>query len=127
VTERRLGDEGQSSVELALVLPVVVLAALLIVQVAAIAHHQLLLVHVAREAVRAAAVSDDDSSDAARHAAQRASGLDRDRLEVQTTVIGDQVRVAVAYRDPTDVVLAGPMLPDLRLTAEATMQREAVP
>ncbi len=127
MTERRSGDEGQSSVELALVLPVVVLVALLIVQVAAIAHHQLLLVHVAREAVRAAAVSDDDAPDAARRAAQRASGLDRDRLEVQTTLVGDQVRVAVTYRDATDVVLAGPMLPDVGLTAEATMQREAAP
>ena len=58
---------------------------------------------------------------------ERASGLDPDLLEVQTTVVGDEVRVAVAYRDPTDVVLAGAMLPDLHLTAEATMQREVAP
>jgi Flp pilus assembly protein TadG len=127
VTERRWGDEAQSSVELALVLPVVVLMALVIVQVGVIAHHQLLVVHVAREAVRAAAVSDDDAPEAARRAAQRASGLDRDRIDVQTTVVGDQVRVSVVYRDPTDVVLAGPLVPELRLTAEATMLREAAP
>lgn len=127
MTDRRSGDEGQSSVELALVLPVVALLALVIVQVAAVAHHQLLVVHVAREAVRAAAVADDDAVAAARGAAQRASGLDPDHIEVQTTVVGDQVHVSVVYREPTDVVLAGAMLPELQLTAEATMQREGAP
>jgi hypothetical protein len=125
VTGRRSEDGGQSSVELALVLPVVVLLASVIVQVAAVAHHQLLVVHVAREAARAAAVSDDDAPDAAARAARRASGLDAERLDVQTTVVGDQVRVSITYHDPTDVALAGAMMPELRLTAAAVMQRES--
>jgi hypothetical protein len=82
---------------------------------------------VAREAVRAAAVSDDDAPEAARRAAQRASGLDPDRIEVHTTVVGGEVRVSVVFRDPTDIVLAGTILPELQLTAEATMQREVAP
>jgi hypothetical protein len=120
------GDEGQSSVELALVLPVVVLFALLVVQVSVIAHHQLVTIHVAREAARAAAVALDDPAVAARAAADKASGLDRARLVVNTRLVGDNVEVEVAYREPTDVVVAGRMLGDLNLSARAVMRREGV-
>lgn len=126
MTERRTGDAGQSSVELALVLPVVVFVMLLLVQVVAIAHHQLLVVHVAREAARAASVSDESvAADAAVRAARRASGLDPERLGVRTTIVGEQVRVSVTFRDPTEVPLAGSLVPELGLTAEAVMQRES--
>lgn len=120
----RSGDEGQSSVELALVLPVVVLLALVVVQVVVVARHQLLAVHVAREAARAATVTDEDVGAAADRAARHASGLDSSRLEVRTTVVDDEVRVSITYRDPTDVAMAGALLPELSLTAEAIMRRE---
>jgi hypothetical protein len=102
----------------------VVVLALSVVQVVVVARHQLLVVHVAREAARAAAVSDDDVGAAADRAARHASGLDGARLEVLTTVAGDEVQVSVTYHDPTDVAMAGALLPDLSLTAEAIMRRE---
>lgn len=126
MTGRRSGDGGQSSVELALVLPVVALVGLLIVQVAVVAHRHVLVVHTAREAARAAAVTDDDPVAAAERAARQASGLDPARLGVDTRLVGNDVEVSVTYREPTDVAMAGRFLPALTLTAHATMRRESV-
>jgi hypothetical protein len=86
-----------------------------------------MVVHVAREAVRAAAVTDHDPDAAADRAARNASGLDDGRLDVRTVVDDGQVNVAVRYRQPTNVVLAGWMLPDVELQADASMRREAAP
>ncbi len=119
------GDEGQSSVELALVLPVVAMLALFVVQAAVVAHHQVLTVHAAREAARAAAVAEDDPSAAARAAAERAGGLDASRLRVDTTVADERVEVQVRYHEPTDVAIVGRMLGELTLSARVVMRREA--
>jgi hypothetical protein len=124
VTQRCRGDEGQSSVELALALPVVALVALCVVQAAVVALRHVLVVHAAREAVRAAAVDDTDPAGAAEAGARRASTLDDARLEVRTVVRNDVVEVIVIYRDPTDVVLAGTLVPDVGLRASAVMRRE---
>lgn len=119
------GDEGQSSVELALVLPVVAMLALFVVQAAVVAHHQVLTVHAAREAARAAAVAELDPSAAARAAAERAGGLDASRLRVDTTVADERVEVQVRYHEPTDVAIVGRMLGELTLSARVVMRREA--
>jgi hypothetical protein len=82
--------------------------------------------HAAREGARAAAVSGDHGS--ARHAIERNGGLAPDRLDVDTrgrAGAGSQVTVTVRYLAPTDLPLVGPLLPDLALTAEATMRVEA--
>ena len=59
---RRRGDGGQASVELALVLPLVVLLLLAVVQLGLLVRDQILVVHAAREAAREAAV--DPAADA---------------------------------------------------------------
>jgi hypothetical protein len=125
VTGGRCRDEGQSTVELALVLPFVVLLALAVGQVAVIAHHQLVVLHVAREAARAAAVADDAPAAAAERAAHAASGLDDKRLAVRTITEDEVVTVSVRYRMSTTVLLAGWMVPDLDLRADSSMRLEA--
>ena len=50
------GDDGQATVELALVLPLVALFALFVAQVGVVVREQVLLTHATREAVRAASV-----------------------------------------------------------------------
>ena len=66
-------DRGQSSVEVALLLPFLALLLLAVIQVGLVVRDQVLVVHVAREAARAAAVDTADS--AARDAATtRAEG-----------------------------------------------------
>ena len=122
----RADGRGQATVELALVLPLVALLLLAVVQVALVARDEILVVHATREAVREAAVSADPA--AARRAAEVGSGLTGPRLAVRVTRRdgpGGQVRVVVNYRAPTDVPLVGPLVPDLKLSSEATMRVES--
>ena len=58
----RDGDAGQAAVELALLLPVVVVLVLGVLQVALVGRDQLALELAAREAARAAAVSADPAA-----------------------------------------------------------------
>jgi len=122
----RRGSRGQATVELALVLPLVVMLLLAVVQVALVARDAILVVHAAREAVREAAVN--AASGAARTAAEAGSGLHGSRLDVRVTkreTPGGQVRVEVRYRAPTDVPLVGGLVPDVALTSQAVMRVES--
>lgn len=122
---RARGDGGQASVELALVLPLVLLLLLGIVQLGLLVGDQILVVHAAREAAREAAV--DPAPDAPSRAAAASSTLDSSRLTVTSSgrgAAGSRVRVEVAYRAPTGVPLVGAALGDLTLRATATMRVE---
>ena len=119
------GDEGQSTVELALVLPLVAVVLLAVVQVGLVARDQVLVVHAAREAAREAAA--EPVPDAARAAALDGSGLEGDRLDLGVSgrgAPGSRVRVEIRYRTPTRVPLVGAALGDLTLEAAATMRVE---
>lgn len=123
MTEER--DEGQAAVELALVLPLLVILLLAVAQVTLVARDQVLVVHAARAGARQAAV--DDGSDAVRQAAADASGLKSSRLRVETTAVGPVprlVRTRVRFVASTDVALIGPLLPDVTLEATAAMRSE---
>ena len=117
-------DEGQSSVELALVLPLVALLLLLVVQVGVVAYRQVLVVNAAREGARAAAVEPVDVDEAAVRAAERAGPLDPTRLTIDASEDDGLIRVEVSYVEPTDVALIGALLPDVTLEAQVTMRVE---
>jgi len=122
---RERGDGGQASVELALVLPLVMMLLLAVVQIGLLVRDQILVVHAAREAVREAAV--DPAADAPRRAALASSTLADGRLTVTSTgrgAVGSRVRVEVAYRATTGVPLLGAALGDVTLRASATMRVE---
>lgn len=117
---------GQSTVELALLLPVVVVLLLAVLQVGLLARDVLLVTHASREAARAAAV--DPTATAAREAAQASSALEADRLRVGLSggrSPGDRVRVAVTYRAQTTVPVVGALLGDRTIRAVATMRVES--
>ena len=122
---RERGDGGQASVELALVLPLVMILLLAVVQLGLLVRDQILVVHAAREAVREAAV--DPAADAPRRAALASSTLADARLTVTTTgrgAVGSRVRVDVAYKAATGVPLLGAAVDRLTLRASATMRVE---
>lgn len=122
---REREDGGQAAVELALVLPLVMLLLLGLVQLGLLVRDQILVVHAAREAAREAAV--DPGAEAARRAAAASSTLDAGRLTVTASgrgAAGSRVKVEVAYRAPTAVPLVGAALGDLTLRASATMRVE---
>jgi Flp pilus assembly protein TadG len=120
---RARGDEGQSSVELALSLPFVFGLLLALVQAGLFVRDQVMVDHAAREAVRVAAVSGDVGR--VRTAAAGASdALDPARL---TVVVGGRgppgstVRVDVGYDDPIRVPVLGFLRSSVRLSASASI------
>lgn len=122
---RERGDGGQAAVELALVLPLVVVLLLSLVQLGLLVRDQILVVHAAREAAREAAV--DPAPEAPRKAAVASSTLAEARLTVSASgrgAPGSRVKVEVSYRAPTAVPLVGAAVGDLTLRASATMRVE---
>ena len=115
-------DGGQSTVELALVLPFVCLVVLAVVQVGLVIHAHLLVVHAAREGARAAAV--DEHPMAARIAVVAGTPLDAEHVTVTSRDAGERVEVEVQYRYSTDVPLIGSLVGDVDLSATAVMRRE---
>ena len=106
-------EQGQATVELALLLPLLALVTLAVVQVGVVARDRVALTHVAREAARAAVV--DPSPAEVRAAAVEASSLDPARLRV--VVRGDhEVTVVVTYRSATEVPLIGRLVDDVTFT-----------
>lgn len=120
-------DRGQSTVELALVLPLVVLFVLVVVQAGLVIRDQVLLTHAAREGARAASVATGDRAVAARRGAERAGPLSSDRLSAETELLDDgrSVQVSVNYHSVTALPFVGALLPDRDLRATATMRVES--
>lgn len=113
--------------ELALVLPLVVMFVLVLLQAGLVVRDQVLLTHAAREAARAASVATGDRAVAARRGAERAGPLSSDRLSAETELLDDgrSVQVAVRYRSVTDLPFVGVLLPDRDLRAVAVMRVES--
>lgn len=112
---------GQATVELALVLPLVVLALMSVIQVGLVVRDQVAVIHAAREAARAASVDRDPA------AAMRAARRVLARADVQVGArpkVGEPIAVEVEYRSRTGLPLVGALFPDLDLSARATMRVE---
>jgi Flp pilus assembly protein TadG len=118
-------QRGQATVELALLLPVIVVMLLAVLQVGLVARDMVLVTHASREAARAAAV--DPAPGAAGRAARASSGLDPHRLGVRQTGrhgAGSRVRVEVTYRVRTAVPIIGALVGDHTVRSSATMRVE---
>ena len=121
------GDRGQSTVEFAMILPLVALVLLLLVQAGLVVRDQLLVSHAAREAARAAAVSENDRAGAALEAARQSGPLERDRLSGTVAMGGGgtAVRVVITYRSPTELAVIGPLVPAITLSSSVVMRVES--
>ena len=111
-------EHGQSTVEFALLLPVLVLAAVAILQVGLVVRDYVSVVHAAREAARAASV-DGDVAGAAHRVLPGADVHVGPRPEV-----GEPIEVEVEYRSVTDLPLVGVLFPDPLLRQSAVMRVE---
>ena len=123
---RRLSapDSGQSSVELALVLPIVLFVLLGLLQVGMFMLEQLQVSGAAREGAREATVSPESSR--IRAAAQRAAPNLKLSLNINRgSTRGSAARVAVTA-SPTRLPMVGPVVSGLKLKAAATMRIERI-
>ena len=117
----RRRERGQATVELALVLPVLVLALLAVIQVALVVRDRVAVVHAAREAARAASV-DPDPAAAARTARRILAGA---RVHVGARPkVGEPISVEVTYRSATDLPLVGALFPDPLMRSRVVMRVE---
>jgi Flp pilus assembly protein TadG len=114
-------DRGQAAVELAVCLPLLFVFLLGIVQLVVIVRDQLAIQLAAHEAARAAAVAAPFDA-AARGAATHAVTLRP--LLVATDLSASSVTVTVSHVTRTDVPMIGAFLPDITVTATATMALE---
>jgi Flp pilus assembly protein TadG len=117
----RRGDRGQATVELALCLPMLCLLLLGVVQVAVVVRDQLAVQLAARESARAAAVA---VNAAAAGGAAANGAVSLRPLDVSIGSGATTVTATVRYVEHTDVPLIGMLLPDLTVSASATMQLE---
>src|SRR3954447_17485311 len=117
-TDRGSRDRGQATVELALSLPLLFLFLLGIVQLVVIVRDQLAAELAAREAARAASVTTATGA-AAQSAAEGAVSLRP--LVISTDSAGATISVTVSHVTHTDVPLIGALIPDIDVTATATM------
>lgn len=119
------GERGQTTVELALCLPVVMFVVIAVIEVGLIVADQVRLWHAAREAARQAVV--DDDTDAAIDAAQRAGFGSLDvTLDPESNYRqqGEPLTVRVVYDRPGTMPLIGRLFEHIELESTATMRIE---
>lgn len=114
-------ETGQTTAELALVLPLFVVLGLTLVQAGLVVRDQLAVVHAAREAARAASVDPDPAAPRAAAEAVLPGAVVRAGPRPPA---GSPIAVEVVYRSPTAVPVVGPLLPDPQLSARAVMRVE---
>ena len=102
---RTQGEEGQATVELALLFPVVLGLIVLVLQVALVGRSQLALVQAVREGARAAAIEGDAGK--ARAVVQASPGLANEAVDVTVALADGDGMVRVNGRYPVEVGIAG--------------------
>lgn len=122
-------DAGQATVELALVLPFIVLLALSLVQFGVVVANQLAVLDAAQCAARAAAISgngDSYSESVAQRDAEAAGNecVALRPLRIDLTTSNHVVTARIKYLDSTDLPLVGLLFPNLTLEAAAAMRLE---
>lgn len=115
-------QEGQASVELALVLPVLAVLALVLAEVGLAVKDYVLVVHAGREALRAAVV--EPTQAAVDQALAGSTGPARGELDAELDRRGDRVTVALSYRRGLNVPFLGRKIRDFSTTMQVTGQVE---
>lgn len=124
IVRRAVGRAGQSTVEFALVLPLVLTVLLCVLQVVVVVRHRVLLEQALHEAARTAALADRATAgrDTARAAAAALPGATVS-LGPRPPAGGTQ-RITVEYRSRTELPIVGAVLPDPRLRASTVVRVE---
>ncbi|MGH1493487.1 MAG: TadE/TadG family type IV pilus assembly protein [Acidimicrobiales bacterium] len=117
--------EGQSTAELAIVLPLLMILLLTVVQVGLVARDYVAIHHSVGEAARRAALEPDHLPDLVDVASP--SGLEPDRLQLGMEggrATGDLLTVRLDYQSPTDVPVVGAFVGDVELSTSAVVRVE---
>jgi hypothetical protein len=114
-------EQGQATVELALVLPLVFGMLILLFQIAVVARDDILVVHAARDAAREATVTGDVARvTVAAHRTLPGAAV----TIVRRGGVAEPVEVVISFVAHTDLPLVGALLPDVTLHGRAVMRVE---
>lgn len=120
-----MNERGQTTIELALCVPIVALLLAAVVEVGLVVADQGRVWHAAREAARVATV--DDEQDSIEAAVER-TGLEGAEVSVEPRSIyrrqGEPVTVSLRYRPTGHVPLVRELIGRIELSASATMRVE---
>ncbi|MDQ3758191.1 MAG: pilus assembly protein [Actinomycetota bacterium] len=111
-------QQGQASVELALVLPLLIGLVVLLVEAGLVVKDYVLVAHAAREAARAAVV--DARQAVAEEAARGQSGLDPARLRVELRRHRQLVTAIVSYRHVLNVPFTPRKIREISMSVQVT-------
>ncbi len=119
---------GQSTVEFALTVPILMLVLLALLQAGLIAHAQIMVTHAAREGARQAATADSDG-EILQAARKGAAGLEPGRLDVSFSApsgwkAGESVTVRTGYSVPLFTPALKTVMGAVDVNAQATMRIE---
>lgn len=118
-------ERGQTTVELALCLPIVALVLGAVAEIGGLSSDAIRVWHAAREAARVAAVEPESEAAVAAAEAVGLEGLEVTvRPAPEARVAGDPVSVAVEYEPPGRLPLLAAVVSRLRLRADAVMRIE---
>lgn len=114
-------DDGQATVELALLIPVLAIFLLLILQVGVVVRQHMLVANASREAARELSVDSDRSK-----ATARVLELVRDAHVsiVRPSQPGEYLSVTVHESVPSNVPLIGIVFPDVTVSSSISMRVE---
>ncbi len=123
-----MDDRAQSTVEFALVLPILLIVVLLFAQSVMVLHTQLVVTGAAREAARRG-VETASEAEIRGVALRSAAGLSSDALEISVEsgprVRGEWIKVGVAYDVPLLIPAIENLFPDhIRVEGKASMRIE---
>ncbi len=121
-------ERAQSTVEFALVLPILLIVVLLFIQSVVVLHAQLVVTGAAREAARRG-VETASEAEIRGVAMQAAAGLSSEALEINVEsgprVRGEWIKVGVAYEVPLVIPVIANLFPDhIRVEGKASMRIE---
>jgi Flp pilus assembly protein TadG len=118
-------QHGQTTVEFAAILPLVMLVAVALVEIGLLAADQVRLWHAAREAARVAVVNPDEAQ---AEAAARRNGFETLDVAITPGAVerrqGDPLTVRLAYDRPGEVPIVRYLFSGVTLRAQATMRIE---
>jgi hypothetical protein len=118
-------ERGQSTVELALCIPLLAFLAAVLVQIGIVVSMQTRLWHAAREAARVAVVDPDEAAVAA---AARSTGLSGIEMSIDPPShhrrFGEPLTVELVLRPAGGIPLVSSLFTGMTLTADATMRIE---
>lgn len=114
-------EQGQATVEIAVVIPVLAIFLMLIIQVGVVVRQHMLVAHASREAARALSVDNDKGK--AKDLVNKIISEPKIKLDRPNTA-GEYLNVEVSNVVKSPLPIVGELIPDITVKSKTTMRVE---